>query len=1375
VSQQDTAHAWWSRLRHQGLLLSPVVMLERFPDAPGPAPFSQTARLRDAFTRFHSSTQARQELPELETMAVLGVADALLEHYLGHRHGRLARQHTIPDNLTAPVRIGSRTETVRPHRVVFADEAGMRPALLVMADTSPHVGRGRGRTAYARFLELLRGTAHRLGLLTNGRQFRLVYAGLDFESWCEWESDRWFDDGEGSGELAGLRQLLSPGALAPVRDGIPGLLDAVEESRKKQADLSSVLRENVRQAVELLLEDLSAANRTRHDLLAPLVAASSGRPLTDGEAHEALLQATVRAVMRLVVCLFAESRQLLPVNDPMYARSYGVRPLYELLEETTRHEGGTYGLLNRQTAWPRLVALFQLIHGGSAHGAFPLPAYGGALFRPGDKGSEEPVSRALHVLEHAASVRDATVYHVLRKLLRGPLPVLRGRAKTFVEGPVDYTDLRTEFIGLIYEGLLDYRLKRTDEKVGPQVFLNLGREPVLPLARLEEMLANDKKGLKDLLTTLKKEKVTASAASEEEEADEEVEEDAASEEPEEERSEPAVEGEATPGEEGLRAPDYLDVVESAKRWAREAVVLAGLAPKKKPREPESEYQARVEAEATRLIRRVVATGEFYLVRAGNTRKGTGTFYTRPQLAVPTVHRTLQPLCYDKPDNGPLVPKTPEVILGLKICDPACGSASFLVAALHYLTDALFESLRVYCDLEDPGKAKRLTLPYGHPATGKTTEELVPFPPNDPQRGDTFADRIKAILRRHVVEQCIYGVDINPLAVEFARVSLWAETLDPELPFSFLDHKIKVGNALVGCWLDRVLDYPLKAWEREGGDGKDGPRTQRIEEFLKGPKVGNRRSGDGRIKQEMRQVIESRFQGVRGFFDDEQTTLEGVVAEERTEYERLHDLPTADPDERERYYREHVEQSRPLQRLKRAMDEWCAVWFWPADPESLAHVPTPQSLHRPCEQRNAILDPLAADVKFFHWELAFPDVFTPQRRGFDALIGNPPWDVMKPNSQEFFTEYDPLYRTYDKQAALRKQKELFEGMTVVSQQWREYNARFKALANWARGAAEPFDLTLARGKEGTGLAGVWARHREGRVGFADVEYPFRLQGSADLNSYKMFAEVFWHLLRPDGRLGVLLPTGIYSDFGTKDLRETFLLRGRLDLLYAFQNEKRVFAAAHHAFKQVVVLASKGGKTTEFRTRFRMGVGDSPEAHEIPDDILRDAATAMVFTLEDVRANSPKTLSMVELKGERDWVIFRKIYAHSVRIGDNPSGCEVNYVREFDMTNDSKHFPPLEKWEAKGYKSDVFGRWIAPDDRKAFPLYQGVMIHQFLCSRSHWVRGSGRNVVWHEISPRDTHFGPQFLMGDEVFAEFHGIKLVTRNVSNPTNQRTYAFTG
>jgi hypothetical protein len=1236
----------------------------------------------------------------------------------------------------------------------------------------------------------LRGTGHRLGLLTNGQQFRLVYAGLDFESWCEWESDRWFDEGEGTEELCGLRQLLSPASLGPTKTGVSGLLDAVEESRKRQADLSSVLRENVRQAVELLLDEVSTANRTNASLFTALKQHDGDRTLTDAEAHEALLQATVRIVMRLVVCLFAESRQLLPINDPIFAQSYGVRSLYELLDEVIRNEGGTYALFNRQTAWPRLMALFRLIHGGSSHGAFPLRPYGGVLFRPGDNASTDPVARALHILEHEVSVADDKIFHVLRKLLRGPLPVIKGTQKTFVDGPVDYTDLRTEFIGLIYEGLLDYRLKRTDEQFGPQVFLNLGREPVLPLKRLEDMLADDPRGLKDLLTTLRKEKVTASAAEkeeEQEEADEETQDGEAADEPATE--DPAVELDAA-AEQVQRTGDYLDAAEAAKQWAREAIVLASLFRKQRKKESDSQYQLELEAEANRLIRRVVANGEFYLVRAGNTRKGTGTFYTRPQLAVPTTHRTLQPLCYDKADDGTLTPKVPEAILGLKVCDPACGSASFLVAALHYLTDALYKSLALHRKLDDPAQSKRLTLPYGRQRTNGETDQLVPFPSNDPQRGHTFEDRIKALLRRHVVERCIYGVDLNPLAVEFARVSLWVETLDAELPFSFLDHKIKVGNALVGCWLDQVEDYPIKAWEREGGDGPKGNSTFIIKWFLKGIdtdkidmsvitsrglQTGTK--NDGVVKQEMREFlreIADRQAGQKINLPGLEESVIQVAENARVDYERLHDLPIANNDQREVWFRDHFEQSESFLALRRAMDEWCAIWFWPIDNDGIANVDTPHVFHHMREEKDAIVARLASELRFFHWEIEFPDVFTPTRNGFDCVIGNPPWDVMKPNSQEFFTEYDPLYRTYDKQTALRKQKGLFESMAGLTAAWNNYNGQFKSLGNWARNVAEPFDTKLALGKEGDRLAQQWAKHRKDRTGYADVQHPFRLQGSADLNSYKMFAEFFWRLLRPNGRLGVILPTGIYSDFGTKDLREELLFRGRLELLYAFQNEKKIFTAADHRFKQVALFVTKGGKTKEFRSRFRMGVGDSPHAQEIPDDILGSDAAAMLLTPDDVRANSPKTLSLVELRTPRDAEIFAKIYAHSFRIGDNEPGWEVTYTREFDMTNDSKHFPPLERWEVQGYKPDVFGRWIGPAGDVALPFYQGRMVQQFDFSSSRYISGKGPSAIWEKLSFDHKRWEPSNLMAANYFAKncatSGALRLVFRDVARNTDTRT-----
>ena len=112
---------------------------------------------------------------------------------------------------------------------------------------------------------------------------------------------------------------------------------------------------------------------------------------------------------------------------------------------------------------------------------------------------------------------------------------------------------------------------------------------------------------------------------------------------------------------------------------------------------------------------------------------------------------------------------------------------------------------------------------------------------------------------------------------------------------------------------------------------------------------------------------------------------------------------------------------------------------------------------------------------------------------------------------------------------------------------------------------------------------------------------------------------------------------------------------------------------------------------------MGVGDSPDAHELPDDILRNDSAAMVFTPDDIRTNSPNTLSLVELKSDRDLEIFRKIYAHSIRIGDNAPGWEIKYATEFHMTNDSKHFPTLEKWELLRRGTSRFTSCIRPMDR------------------------------------------------------------------------------
>src|SRR5271157_4495346 len=525
---------------------------------------------------------------------------------------------------------------------------------------------------------------------------------------------------------------------------------------------------------------------------------------------------------------------------------------------------------------------------------------------------------------------------------------------------------------------------------------------------------------------------------------------------------------------------------------------------------------------------------------------------------------------------------------------------------------------------------------------------------------------------------------------------------------------------------------------------------------------------------MRKLIETRFQGYQSFLEQPDHRPLDVVARLRDDYQKLHDQPIHDPGVQEARYRE-IEASEPRQALKEAMNEWCAVWFWLTDEGSLRHVPTPETfLAKSSEARSSLIRHIAADLKFFHWELEFPDVFTPDRTGFDALTGNPPWDVNEASSLEFFSDFDPLYRTYDKQAALRRQSELFAGVPGLVELWDEYNARFRALGNWTRNAAEPFAVSLARGKDGSTSAAAWARRRQHRKGYADPEHPFRSIGTGKQNMYKLFCEVSWNLLSPNGRLGIILPTGIYSDFGTKELRELLLFRGRIDLLYAFQNEKKIFAAADHRFKQVAVIASKGGRSESFRTRFRMGVGDSPEAHEIPDDLLRHDSMAMVFTPTDVRLNSPKSLSLVELRSALDLDIFRKIYAHSIRIGDNAPGWEITYAQEFNMTSDSKLFPPLDQWEAKGYRSDVFGQWIGPEGDVALPLYEGRMIGQFDISQKGWVEGKGRTAVWRAIQNDRKAFEPQYLISEKDYRTWPKAvlshKIVFMDITSSTNTRT-----
>ena len=589
---------------------------------------------------------------------------------------------------------------------------------------------------------------------------------------------------------------------------------------------------------------------------------------------------------------------------------------------------------------------------------------------------------------------------------------------------------------------------------------------------------------------------------------------------EEAQSDAIEEEEITEDEPELDAQDEITLTdeEQLKRrayvWATRAVELAGLVKKPKGKHKDALYlyeQAR-DKQARALIKRTLEQHEFYLIRRGGTRKGSGTFYTRPQLAVPITWRTLEPLAYTTADDGTRVPRKPEEILALKVCDPACGSASFLVAALHYLTDALYESLVYHHRINEQPKdgVTRIvvTLPLGTPSKAQPEEETLPVRPGS----EHFEHMTKARLRRYVVERCIYGVDLSPLAVELARMSLWIETMDRDLPFTFLDHKIKVGNSLVGAWFDTFREYPIMAWMREGGDTShsNGVHYQ-AKEWTKA--LAKKRNDD--IKPELIRQIESSGQQLFLLREEQQITPEGLHSEITTEVEELHSLPVESAQEREERYRT-IQQTPEYQELKRAFDSWCAAWFWPAD--ELNKVPTPATFYNLAPSTRQMVDELATELHFFHWELEFPDVFARPEHGFDAVLANPPWEIAKPYSQEFFSNYDPLYRTYGRQEALHEQIHLFELDPIIERNWLRYQAYFKGMSNWVKRAGSPFGdpavknmdaFVLKPGQIGEHLHENWRKRRIIYNSYVSDKHPFGYQGStgAGLNTYKLFWK--WH--------------------------------------------------------------------------------------------------------------------------------------------------------------------------------------------------------------------------------------------------------------------------
>jgi hypothetical protein len=299
----------WELLRHGGLLL----------DAP------RLRRVAEAVPELLPAYEER-ELRRLAAAAFNGSANApdfvsfVLDKVCGFTatNGTWQRGPQVGAEWGRPAVTGA---MVKPRQLWRGQNGATLPVFL---DVETRLGIGRGRKSASQTVQWLRAGSERLALLTNGRQWRLIFAGLDFDAWCEWDVDLWFEEGALSPQVHALRTLFSPKLwMPPAQDAPAPLLQAILDSRKGQAELSAVLGERVREAVELLVQ-------------------GHGEVLKEqciGVDPADIYRAAVRVVMRMVVVLFAESRELLPRDNALYHGAYGLTGLLEDLEKIAARGG----------------------------------------------------------------------------------------------------------------------------------------------------------------------------------------------------------------------------------------------------------------------------------------------------------------------------------------------------------------------------------------------------------------------------------------------------------------------------------------------------------------------------------------------------------------------------------------------------------------------------------------------------------------------------------------------------------------------------------------------------------------------------------------------------------------------------------------------------------------------------------------------------------------------------------------------------------------------------------------------------------------------------------------------------------------------------
>ena len=629
---------------------------------------------------------------------------------------------------------------------------------------------------------------------------------------------------------------------------------------------------------------------------------------------------------------------------------------------------------------------------------------------------------------------------------------------------------------------------------------------------------------------------------------------------------------------------------------------------------------------------VIPAGRFFL-RTGLGRRAGGSYYTPNGFVRHLVHETLTPLIRDA---------TPAAILRIKVFDPAMGSGHFLVEACRFLADALYETCR-RCEAQGTAEGREQIARLPDP--DQRLAAYLPGRSRDTSESGPSRARALAICRRLVAVHCLYGADRDPMAVELAKLSLWLESFAEGLPLTFLDHRLIVGDSLSGPFFGGLARLPV-------GGGELDPLLARG------------------VTERLRNVVARAMREVRVLEASIGASLADIMAKQAAK-ERLDRclLPLRALGQA---WSGAVQTS-----AREGNDAWLALARSVADTGALPNAP-----HR---HQAALLQQGGAALPL---DLMFPEVFRPDEGegGFQAVLGNPPWDVIHYQTREYLAAFDPRVM----EAPTKREREAIEGTLLADPAIR---AGFDA---YKQGFVE-------------------------RKRLCDRMFP-RSGPSGSVDLFQVFTERMLDCVAPGGAIGIVVPSAFHANEGTTGLRRRILRETVIESCFTFENRRKLFDI-HGRLKFTLLVARRGGETERFRCGFYL---DSIGQVNDPDRV-------MTYDRAFIAATGGGHETFLELRGTVDARVARHMFLGRPDMGAWMAARGLVFGREAHMTDDSHRFTPVAE--------------IGADP--ALTLHEGKTFHQFtdrwktppryairldaMRDKPHWARASGHyRLAFREIA-------------------------------------------